>query len=95
MIPNDAKTPTRNARALKQIKLSAVAVSSLMVAGIAGLMVLSAGKGEDITGIVAPALFVTFVSGVVATVAAVLQKRAQKAKDTRNVGRSSGNAVAR
>jgi hypothetical protein len=41
---------------------------------------LAAGKGEDITGIVAPALFVTFVSGVIATVAAVLQMRAQKAE---------------
>jgi len=43
--------------------------------------VLSRGKGEDITGIVAPALLVTFVSSVVAIVAAVLQKRAQKAID--------------
>ena len=54
-----------------------------MVAGIVSLMVLSRGKGEDITGIVAPALLITIASTVVATVAAVLQKRGQKAIDMR------------
>lgn len=49
-----------------------------MVAGIVGLMILSRGKGEDITGIVAPGFLFTIVSGVTAIVAAVLQKRAQK-----------------
>jgi hypothetical protein len=62
---------------LKIVKYSAIALSALMVAGIITLMVLSRGKGEDIAGIVAPALLITFVSGVVASVAAVLQKRAQ------------------
>jgi len=52
-----------------------------MVAGIATLMVLARGKGEDITGVVAPALLITFASSVVATVAAVLQKRVQKATE--------------
>ena len=66
---------------LKVIKYSAIAVSALMVAGIVTLMVLSRGTGEDITGIVAPALLITLVSGVVATVAAVAQKRAQKGTD--------------
>jgi hypothetical protein len=61
---------------LKFVKYSGLIVSALMAAGIAALMILSRGKGEDITGIVAPALLITFVSGVVATVAAVLQKRA-------------------
>ena len=54
-----------------------------MVAGIVALMVLSRGKGEDITGIVAPALLITIVSGVVAIVAAILQKRVKKAIDTK------------
>jgi hypothetical protein len=63
---------------LSFVKYSGFIISVLMVAGIAALMVLSRGKGEDITGIVAPALLVTFVSSVSATVAAVLQKRAQK-----------------
>jgi len=44
-------------------------------------MVVSRGKGEDITGIVAPALLITFLSSVVATIAAVFQKRAEKAVD--------------
>jgi hypothetical protein len=83
MIPDDAKTSTASAATLKTIKLTAIAISVLMVAGIAALMVLAAGKDEDIAGIVASALFVTLVSGVVATVAAVLEKRTQKTEDTR------------
>lgn len=62
-------------RFLRRLKRSALAVCALMLAGIAGLMFLSRGKGEDITGIVAPALLVTIVSGVVALIAAVQQKR--------------------
>lgn len=69
---------------LTLIKHSGIALCALMLAGIAALMVLARGKGEDITGIVAPALLVTLVSGVAAIVAAVLQKRARKAlKDKR------------
>jgi hypothetical protein len=63
---------------LKIVKYSASTLSALMVAGIATLMFLARGKGEDIAGIVAAALLITFVSGVVAIVAAVLQKRAQR-----------------
>jgi hypothetical protein len=73
---------------LKFVKCSALTVSALMVAGIAAVMVLSRGKGEDITGIVAPALLVTFISSVVAIVAAVLQKRAQMAIDLKENGLS-------
>jgi hypothetical protein len=61
---------------LKFIKYSGITITALMVAGIIALMILSRGKGEDITGIVAPALLVAIVSGVGATIAAVLQKRA-------------------
>jgi hypothetical protein len=63
---------------LKYVKYSAVTISGLMVVGIATLMVLARGKGEDITGIVAPALLITFLSSVVAIVAAVLQRRMQR-----------------
>ena len=73
---------------LKFVKYSGITISGLMVAGIAALMVLARGKGEDMTGIVAPALLVTIVSSVVATVAAVLQKRAQKAIDIKEEGLS-------
>jgi hypothetical protein len=62
---------------LKMIKYAAMAVGALMVAGIATLMFLARGKGEDIAGIIAPALLVTILSGVVAAIAAFLQKRAQ------------------
>ena len=68
---------------LKIVKYSAITISALMVAGIVALMVLSRGKGEDITGIVAPALLITIVSGFVAIVAAVLQKLVKKAIDTK------------
>jgi spore maturation protein SpmA len=63
---------------LKYVKYSAVTISGLMVVGIATLMVLARGKGEDITGIVAPALLITFLSSVVAIVAAILQRRMQR-----------------
>jgi len=66
---------------LKFVKYSGITLAALMVAGIVALMILSRGKGEDITGIVAPALLVAIVSGVTATIAAVLQKHGQKATD--------------
>lgn len=68
-------------RVLKTVKYSAIAVSLLMVAGILTVMVLARGKtGDDgdIAGVVAPALLVACTSGVVAAVAAVLQKRARR-----------------
>jgi len=73
---------------LTRVKYSAITLSALMVAGIVALMVLSRGKGEDITGIVAPALLITIVSGCVAIVAAILQKRARKTIDTKREGLS-------
>jgi hypothetical protein len=69
------------ARTVTHIKYSAIVIGASMVAGIAAVMLLTAGTGEDITGIVAPALLVTFASGVVALVAVVFQKRVQKAID--------------
>jgi hypothetical protein len=68
-------------RVLKTVKYSAVVVGVLMVAGILTVMVLARGKtGDDgdIAGVVAPALLLTCVSGVVAAAAAVCQKRAQR-----------------
>ena len=64
---------------MKMVKYSAITLSGLMAAGIAALMFLARGTGEDITGIVAPALLITFASTVVAIVAAVLQRREAKA----------------
>ena len=68
-------------RVLKTVKYSAIAVGVLLAAGILTVMVLARGKtGDDgdIAGVVAPALLLTCVSGVVAAVAAVRQKRAQR-----------------
>ena len=68
-----------SAGALRYLKYCALTISALMVAGIAALIALSRGKGEDIAGIVAVGLLITFASSVVAIVAAVFQKRVRKA----------------
>ncbi|MFO1448809.1 MAG: hypothetical protein U1F61_11695 [Opitutaceae bacterium] len=65
-----------SARGWRRVKLAALGLSALMATGIVALMMLAAGKGEDITGIVAPALAITVASGLVAVVAAFRQKRA-------------------
>jgi hypothetical protein len=64
--------------AVRLVKYAAIAISILMVAGIAALMFLARGTGEDITGIVAPALLITIVSSVVAIVSSVSQKRSRR-----------------
>jgi hypothetical protein len=71
-------------RALRLIKYCAITIGILMVAGIAAVMAFSFGKGEDIAGIVAMGLLMTFASSVVAAVAAVLQKQVQKAIDIKS-----------
>lgn len=63
---------------LKVVKYGAIGVAALMLVGIGVLMFITYGTGEDITGIVAPALLVTIVSSIVAMVAAVSQRRAQR-----------------
>jgi succinate dehydrogenase hydrophobic anchor subunit len=72
-----------SAHVLKLVKCSAIALAALVVAGIVTLMFLARGTGEDITGIVAPALLITIVSSVVAISAAVMQRREPKAGDVR------------
>jgi 4-hydroxybenzoate polyprenyltransferase len=81
-----------SARALGRIKLCALAIGVLATAGIAAVMVLARGTGEDITGIVAPGLLVTFASFAAAAVAMVLQKRGQKMMDDRAAGLLDGDA---
>jgi hypothetical protein len=75
-------------RALRRIKHSAITISLMMVAGIAAVMVLSAGTGEDIAGVVMVGLIITFASSVVAAIVAVLQKQVQKAIDIKKEGLS-------
>jgi len=56
------------------VKYLALAGGGLLVAGIATVMLLARGTGEDITGVVAPALLLTVLSVVAAVVAAILQR---------------------
>ncbi|MEU7753002.1 hypothetical protein AB0B57_23060 [Micromonospora sp. NPDC049101] len=67
-------TMARNATTVFRIvKYLALATGGLMVAGVATVMVLARGTGEDITGVVAPALLLVLLSVVAAVVAAILQ----------------------
>ncbi|MFG1867183.1 hypothetical protein [Micromonospora arborensis] len=67
-------TMVRNAtNVFRIVKYLALATGGLMVAAIATVMVLARGTGEDITGVVAPALLLTLLSAVAAVVAAILQ----------------------
>jgi hypothetical protein len=70
-------------RVLKTVMYSAIAVGVLMVAGIVTVMALAWGKtGDDgdIAGIVAPALLLACVSGVVAAVAGLSRRRTPLAR---------------
>ncbi|MBI1353023.1 MAG: hypothetical protein GC160_01670 [Acidobacteria bacterium] len=65
---------------LNAVRYGAFAVCILLVAGILTLMALARGKtGDDgdIAGVVAVALLLTCVSGLVAIVASVRHKREQ------------------
>jgi len=73
-------------RALRHIKHSALTISLLMVAGIAWVLVLSAGSGDDSAGPVMMGLIGTLASSVVAAAAAVLQTQVQKAIDMKREG---------
>jgi hypothetical protein len=68
-------------RALRHIKRSALTIGLLMVTGIAWIMILSAGTGEDSAGPVMIGIIGTFASSVVAVVAAVLGTQVQKVID--------------
>ncbi|MFK3978796.1 hypothetical protein ACI2K4_00315 [Micromonospora sp. NPDC050397] len=64
------------------VKYAALAIGGLTVAGIATVMVLAHGTGEDITGVVAPALLLTLLSVVAAAVAARLQAAGDRRRRT-------------
>jgi hypothetical protein len=73
-------------RALRQIKYSAITIGILAGTGIAAVMIISAGTGEDSAGPVMLGLIMTFASSVVAAVAAVLQTQVEKAIDIKEEG---------
>ncbi|MFC3499529.1 hypothetical protein ACFOOK_00750 [Micromonospora krabiensis] len=81
----------RNVTALRIVKYLALVASGLLAAGIATIMVLARGTGEDITGVVAPALLLTALSLVAAVAAAILQaanaRRGREAGDDLADGR--------
>jgi len=83
-IDGDKAFSELSVRALRHIKYSAITIGILMVAGIAAIMVLCAGTGEDIAGVVMVGLIITFASSVVAAIAAVLQKQVHKAIDIKS-----------
>ncbi len=68
-------------RALRHIKHAAMTIGLLMLVGIAWVMFLSAGIGDDSAGPVMIGLIGAFASSVVAAVTTVLQTEAQKAID--------------
>ena len=63
------------------VKYLALAGGVLIAAGIATVMVLARGTGEDITGVVAPALLLAVLSLVAAVVAAILQGASGRRRD--------------
>jgi hypothetical protein len=75
-------------RALRRIKYAALIIGLLMVTGIACVMILSAGSGDDSAGPVMVGVMGTFASSVVAAAATVLQTQVQKAIDTKREGHS-------
>ena len=66
-----------NLSLIKTVKYLAIALAALMLAGIATVMFLARNTNEDITGVVAPALLITILSGATAFAASILQKRAK------------------
>jgi len=66
-------------RAIRSIKYYAMSLGALVIAGmIAGIVIL---YGEDIAGVISLGLMIMLASGVIATIAAVLQKLLQNAID--------------
>ncbi|MEH7121226.1 DUF2975 domain-containing protein [Neobacillus vireti] len=68
-------------RALKAIKRCAIIISASIATGLIFLVVMSAGKGEDITGLISLGFMLTFASSVIATFAGVLQRLVKEVID--------------
>lgn len=83
---------------LKNVKRGAIVVAVSTVTCILAVMVLAGekiGDDGDIAGVVAPALLLTCVSGVVAAIAAVRQKRAQRMASHTDTEMSTSNGSTR
>lgn len=66
-------------KSLASIKYCALTAGALVVAGVVLIMIMAAGKNEDITGIVMMGVIVTLGALIGATVVAVLQRHVEKA----------------
>lgn len=72
----------RSVAALKNIKHSAIAISTLFTAGMPYIFYVA--ENDDAPGVVAIALIIIFASIVIATFAAVLQKLVQNGLDIKS-----------
>ncbi len=73
----------RSVRALRMIQFSAIALILLIAGAIAFLFITHDGQ-DDIAGGVAMGLFATFISIIMATTAAVLERRLRNALDKKS-----------
>lgn len=82
-IDRDMAFTDPSVRALRHIKYSAITIGLLMVTGVAWVLILSAGSGDDSAGPAGVGLMGLFASSVVAAMAAVVQQVVQKGIDTK------------
>ncbi|OEH84292.1 hypothetical protein BHU72_10785 [Desulfuribacillus stibiiarsenatis] len=68
-------------KALKYIKYCGIIISTLVLTGEIVVIILTAGAGEDITGVIGLGFILIFGSLVIAVFAAVLQRLLQEAID--------------
>lgn len=66
------------ASTVRIVLYGAMALSAVILAGIGTVMFLARGTGEDITGVVAPAVLALFLAVVVAIIAGVQLQRRRK-----------------
>ena len=57
------------------LRLMAILTAAMTSVGVATVLVLGRGTGEDLTGVVAPALFLVLISALVAGAATVVERR--------------------
>ena len=70
--------------AVRNIKYCGLAIIAFILGAEAYLFIVERSKSDDIAGGVAGGLFIIFVSGVIATAAAVFQKLLQNAVDIKS-----------
>jgi len=74
----------RSVKALRIIKYCGLTLIAFLLGAEAYFMIVQRGKGEDIAGGVAMGLLMIFVSAIIATAAAVLERTLQSAVDIKS-----------